>query len=99
MGIDIDGESIEDDLLWYICSSSDEAFDFGGNEYRKDGDTVSVRSDREYVGMMEQVSDDLEIDINATNTDDHVPEAERNNRTIKERERITYYRLPYKAIP
>ena len=49
--------------------------------------------------MMEQVSDDLEVDINAMNTDDHVPEAECNNQTIKERSQITYYRLPYKGIP
>jgi hypothetical protein len=37
--------------------------------------------------------------MNFTNAQDHVPEAERNNRTIKERIRAAYHRLPYKAIP
>jgi hypothetical protein len=37
--------------------------------------------------------------MNFTNAQDHVPEAERNNHTIKERIRAAYHRLPYKAIP
>ena len=49
--------------------------------------------------MMEQVDDDLDVTMNFTNAQDHVPEAERNNRTIKERIRAAYHRLPYKAIP
>ena len=46
-----------------------------------------------------QVRDDLDVVMNYTNASDHVPEAERNNRTIKERIRAAYCRLPYKAIP
>jgi hypothetical protein len=49
--------------------------------------------------MMEKVKDDLDVDMNFTNAQDHVPEAERNNRTKKERIRAAYHRLPYKAIP
>jgi hypothetical protein len=49
--------------------------------------------------MIEKVEDDLDVDMNLTNAQDHVPEAERNNRTIKERIRAAYYCLPYKAIP
>jgi hypothetical protein len=37
--------------------------------------------------------------MNFTNAQDHVPETEQNNRTIKERIRAAYHRLPYKAIP
>ena len=48
---------------------------------------------------MNKVSDDLDVVMNYTNASDHVPEAERNNRTIKERIRATFQRLPYKAIP
>ena len=48
---------------------------------------------------MDQVRDDLDVVMNYTNASDHVPEAEQNNRTIKERIRAAYYRLPYKAIP
>ena len=33
------------------------------------------------------------------NTDNHVPEAKRNNRVIKARLRMTYYWFTYKHIP
>jgi hypothetical protein len=48
--------------------------------------------------MMEKVKDDLGVHVNFTNALDHVPEAERNNRTIKERVRAAHHRLPYKAL-
>ncbi|WP_288992819.1 polyprotein of Ty1/Copia retrotransposon [uncultured Marinobacter sp.] len=59
----------------------------------------TIHCDGEYRGMMEKVDDDLDVNMNFTNAQDHVPEAERNNRTIKERIRAAYHRLPYKAIP
>ncbi len=49
--------------------------------------------------MMDEVKDELGVDMNYTTTDEHVPEAERNNITIAERIRCTYHNLPYKAIP
>jgi hypothetical protein len=58
----------------------------------------TIHCDGEYRGMMDKVKDDLDIQMNFTNAQDHVPEAERNNRTIKERIRAAYHRLPYKAI-
>jgi predicted RNA-binding protein len=39
----------------------------------------------EFRGMMEKVEDDLDVNMNFTNAQDHVPEAERKNRAIKER--------------
>ena len=36
--------------------------------------------------------------MNFSNPQEHVPEAERNNRVIKERVRATYHRLPYKQL-
>jgi hypothetical protein len=60
---------------------------------------TTIHCDGEYRGMMNKVKDDLNIEMNFTNTQDHVPEAERNNRTIKECIRAGYHRLPYKAIP
>ena len=48
---------------------------------------------------MNKVSNDLDIKMNYTATDEHVPEAERNNRNIGERIRATYHNLPYKKIP
>ena len=49
--------------------------------------------------MMDEVSDGLDIEMNYTNAGNHVPEAERNNRTIKEHIRAVFHRLPYKKIP
>jgi hypothetical protein len=49
--------------------------------------------------MMERVNDDLDVNMNFTNAQDHVPAAERNNGTIKERIRAAYHCLPYKALP
>jgi hypothetical protein len=45
------------------------------------------------------VKNDLDMDMNFINAQDHVPEAERNNQKIKERIRAAYHRLLYKAIP
>ena len=53
----------------------------------------------EFPGMMERVNDDLDVNMNFTNAQDHVPEAERNNQTIKERIRAAYHCLWYKALP
>ena len=58
-----------------------------------------MQCDREYAAMMDAVSDELDVRMNYTNAQDHVPQAERNNRTIKERIRTAYHQLPYKAIP
>jgi hypothetical protein len=48
---------------------------------------------------MNEVEDNLNIKMNYTSKGEHVPEAERNNRTIGERIRATYHNLPYKTIP
>ena len=49
--------------------------------------------------LIDKVSDDLDIKMNYTTTDEHVPEAEQNNRTIGERIRAAYHNLSYKRIP
>jgi hypothetical protein len=49
--------------------------------------------------MMDKVKDDLGVCMNFTNAPDHVPEAERNKRTIKERVQAAYHQLLYKALP
>jgi hypothetical protein len=58
-----------------------------------------IHYDGEFCGMMEKVEDNLDVDMNFTNAQDHVPEAERNNQMIKEMIGAAYHRLPYKAIP
>jgi hypothetical protein len=59
----------------------------------------TIHCDGEFRAMMEKVKDNLGVRMNFTNALDHVPEAERNNRTIKERVQAAYHRLPYKALP
>jgi hypothetical protein len=59
----------------------------------------TIHCNREFCAMMDKVNDDLSVCMNFTNALDHVPEAERNNRTIKEWVRAAYHRLPYKALP
>jgi hypothetical protein len=39
----------------------------------------TIYFDGEFRGMMEKVKDNLDVDMNFTNAQDHVPEAERNN--------------------
>jgi hypothetical protein len=58
----------------------------------------TIHCDREFRAMMDKVKDDLGVRMNFTNALDHVPEAERNNRTIKERVWAAYHKLPYKAL-
>jgi hypothetical protein len=56
----------------------------------------TIHCNGKFRAMMEKVKDDLGVRMNFTNALDHVPEAERNNRAIKER---VWAALPYKALP
>jgi hypothetical protein len=58
-----------------------------------------LHCDGEFKSIMDVVCDDLSITMNYTTRDEHVPEAERNNRTIGERIRVTYHNLPFSKIP
>ena len=70
------------------------------NKYNKAGYYVyMVYCDREFKPLLKDAWDQLELTINYTNTEDHVGEAERNNRFLKERFRTKFHYLPYKAIP
>eukprot|EP00980_Cylindrotheca_fusiformis_P016548 scaffold4962_cov112-Cylindrotheca_fusiformis.AAC.2 len=58
-----------------------------------------IECDGEFRVMMDEVQDDLDVEMNYANPGDRVPEAERNNQTVKERFRVGYYRIPYTKIP
>ena len=58
-----------------------------------------IHIDEEFKHLMEAVKDDMDVDMNYTNAQDHVPQAKRNNQTLKERIRAQYHQLPYKNIP
>eukprot|EP00980_Cylindrotheca_fusiformis_P008866 scaffold1891_cov62-Cylindrotheca_fusiformis.AAC.1 len=82
--------------------SKDELFrslDVALRYYNKaDFKIKQIDCDGEFRVMMDEVQDELDVEMNYANPGDHVPEAERNNRTIKERVRVGYYRLPYRKF-
>ena len=60
--------------------------------YNRAGFTIKrIHCDGEYKSMTDEVKDKLDIDMNYANPGDHVPQAERNNRVIKERIRVGYH--------
>ena len=77
-----------------------KAIDVILRHYNKAGFRIkTIHCDREFKPLMDDVSDEMDAEMNYTAKDGHVPEAERNNRTIGERIRAAYHNLPYKAIP
>jgi hypothetical protein len=48
---------------------------------------------------MDELQDVYSVVMNYANPQEHVPEAERNNRVIKERFRSAFHRLPFNKIP
>jgi len=68
--------------------------------YNHAGFKISViKADQEFRPIFDSIKDDLDITMNYAMAQEHVPEAERNNRTIKERFRSHFQRLLYKNIP
>ena len=68
--------------------------------YNNAGFTIRrIHCDNEFKSIMDPVADEMDIIMNYANPDMHVPDIERNNRVIKERFRIAYYRMPFKKIP
>jgi hypothetical protein len=47
---------------------------------------------------MDPLANNFGVEMNYANPQEHVPEAERNNRTIKERIRTTYHHIPFKCL-
>ena len=69
-------------------------------KYNKAGFTIiTIMCDREFKPLFDEVSDELNVEMNYTSASEHVPEAERNNRTIGKRIRAAYHTLPYSNLP
>ena len=60
---------------------------------------TQIRCDNEFRPLMDPLANEFAVAINYANPQEHVPEAERNNRVIKERVQATYHRLPYNHLP
>jgi hypothetical protein len=68
--------------------------------YRSAGFKIAfINCDNEFRPLAGEVEEEFQVKFNFANPQEHVPEAERNNRVIKERFRSAYHRLPYKALP
>ena len=68
--------------------------------YNKAGIKITtIHCDNEFRPLMQELQDIYEVHMNYANPQEHVPEAERNNRVIKERFRAAFHRLPFKKIP
>jgi hypothetical protein len=70
------------------------------NEYVKAGFIVTTMLvDQEFKGLSDYMFAKHKVIVNVSSAQDHVSEAERNNRTIKERIRACFHDLPFKSIP
>ena len=58
-----------------------------------------IEYDGEFKSIMDEVINDMGMETNDENPDDHFTVADKKKRLIKERFQIAYYRLPYKNIP
>ena len=82
------------------ASSYLKALSVIANQYNKAGYYVyMLYCDQEFKSLLQDAWEQLEITINYTNTEDHVGEAKRNNRFLKERFRTKFHYLPCKAMP
>jgi hypothetical protein len=76
-----------------------EALDKVFRHYNKGGFRITrILADHEFEAILEEVSDELDTEINCPPAGEHVPGAERNNRTIEERIRAAFHNLPYQGL-
>ena len=60
---------------------------------------TTILCDNEFQPLMSELADVYNVRTNYANPQEHVPEAERNIRVIKERFRATFHRLPFTKLP
>ena len=79
-----------------LYSALDEIFRF----YNHAGFFIRmIHCDNEFRKIMDAVKDELNCTMNYAPAQEHVPEAERNIRTIAERIRAIFHQLPYNKLP
>ncbi len=60
---------------------------------------TTIHCDNEFRPLMDELEDVYNVHMNYANPQEHVPEAERNIRVIKERFRAAFHRLPFSKLP
>ena len=69
-------------------------------QYNKAGYFIKrIYCDNEFCTLVNDLQDDLDVEVICVAAGEHVSEAERNNRTIGERIRAGYHRVPYRVMP
>ena len=58
----------------------------------------TIHADNEFCSIFNELEDKWDIEINFSNPGEHVPDIERENRTLKERIRVAIHRLPFTVI-
>jgi hypothetical protein len=58
-----------------------------------------IHCDNEFHPLIDPLALEFGIQVNYASLQEHVPEAERNNRVVKERVCTTYHHLPYEHLP
>ena len=77
-----------------------EALDEVLRLYNGRGFTIKeIHCDHEFKPLMDPVKDMMGVEMHYPPAGDHVPQAERLNRVIRERVCATYHDLPYKNLP
>ena len=59
----------------------------------------TIHADNEFRTTMSGLGEKWQVDFNFCNPKEHVPDNERENRTLEERFRVLLHRLPLKMIP
>ena len=68
--------------------------------YRSKGFNIEyVLTDGEFKVIRDVILDEANTDLNTAAPNEHIPEVEKNIRTIKDRVRCTLHGMPYKKIP
>lgn len=68
--------------------------------YKRAGFKVqTILCDNEFRPLLHPMANEYDVNVNYANPQEHVPEAERNIRVIKERFRAAFHRLPFIKMP
>jgi hypothetical protein len=68
--------------------------------YKNGGFKVTrVHADNEFKSIAKEFSASYNLTFNFTSASEHIPEAERNNRLIKERVSASFYQIPFTKLP
>ena len=78
-----------------------QALDIILGHYNQEGYLITMlHCDGEFISLIGEALENVEnMEVNFAAPTDHVPDIERSNRTLEERFRVAFYRLPYRRMP